>query len=232
MILSSHPFGIQVLEVDMTQFKNRQVQANLTIIVKGKPLANRAVTVAQTRHKFLFGSTWGDTPALASGELSGQAKERAELRNERFLGLFNQATLPFYWGGFEPERGKPDTQRILNGARWYKDHGCLVKGHPLCWHTLTAPWLLGLSNAEIRRVQVERIQRDVSDFAGVIDTWDVVNEAVIMPIFDKYDNGITRLCKEMGRIPLLRLMFKTARTANPKATLLINDFDMSPAYTS
>ena len=70
----------------------------------------------------------------------------------------------------------------------------------------------------------------MGDFAGVIDMWDVVNEAVIMPVFDKYDNGITRICKMLGRIELMRTMFETARSTNPNATLLINDFDMSVAY--
>nr|BFE79654.1 hypothetical protein GCM10020093_022550 [Planobispora longispora] len=60
--------------------------------------------------------------------------------------------------------------------------------------------------------------------------WDVVNEAVIMPVFDKYDNGITRICRDMGRIPLIRTVFDAAREANPRATLLLNDFDMSTAY--
>ena len=60
--------------------------------------------------------------------------------------------------------------------------------------------------------------------------WDVVNEAVIMPIFDRYDNGITRICKQLGRIELIRTMFDAARATNPHATLLLNDFDVSPAY--
>jgi GH35 family endo-1,4-beta-xylanase len=60
--------------------------------------------------------------------------------------------------------------------------------------------------------------------------WDVINEAVIMPVFDRYDNGLTRICKEMGRIKLIRTVFETARAENPSATLLINDFDMSDAY--
>jgi GH35 family endo-1,4-beta-xylanase len=195
------------------------------------PLANQAVRVEQTRHQFLFGSNWGDSSiALANGELSGKEKELAILRNERFLGLFNQVTLPFYWARFEPQRGQPQTQRILNTARWYQDHNCIVKGHPLCWHTLTADWLLKMSPRAILRAQVERIQREVADFAGVIDMWDVVNEAVIMPIFDRYDNGITRLCKQLGRIELIRAMFETARLVNPRATLLLNDFDVSPAF--
>jgi GH35 family endo-1,4-beta-xylanase len=87
-----------------------------------------------------------------------------------------------------------------------------------------------MNNQEILQAQFDRIQRDVSDFAGLIDQWDVVNEAVIMPIFDRYDNGITRLCRDLGRIKLIRTMFDTARSINPKATLLLNDFDVSPAY--
>jgi GH35 family endo-1,4-beta-xylanase len=106
----------------------------------------------------------------------------------------------------------------------------VLKGHPLCWHTLTADWLLSLANGEILQAQIARIQRDVADFAGVIEMWDVVNEAVIMPIFDRYDNGITRICKELGRIKLIRTMFETARATNPNATLFLNDFDVSPAY--
>jgi GH35 family endo-1,4-beta-xylanase len=203
----------------------------VTVTHNGAPLVNQEVLVEQTKHKFLFGTTWGeDTVALANGELEGQKREQAEQRNTYFLQMFNMATMPFYWGRFEPQRGHPKTKRILAGSRWYQDHGCLVKGHPLCWHTVTADWLLTMSNAEIREAQLARIRRDVADFAGVIDTWDVVNEAVIMPIFDKYDNGITRLCKEMGRIELIRVMFDTARETNPNAVLLLNDFDVSPAF--
>ena len=218
-------------DLDRAIRKHRTANARVTLLRDGTPLANQAVTLEQKRHQFLFGSTWGEsTIALANGELTGKEKELAGLRNEHFLQLFNQVTLPFYWARFEPQRGQPQTQRILNTARWYQDHRCLVKGHPLCWHTLTADWLLTLSPRAILRAQVERIQRDVADFAGVIDMWDVVNEAVIMPIFDRYDNGITRLCKELGRIELIRAMFETVRLVNPRATLLLNDFDVSPAY--
>ncbi len=211
--------------------ENRTSQVTITVSQNGSPVANQEVVVEQKKHKFLFGGNWGEsTIALANGELSGQDKERAERRNQHFLALFNQATLPFYWARFEPERGQPRTQRILNTARWYQERDCIVKGHPLCWHTLAPDWLLNMTNAEIREAVIARIQRDVSDFAGVIDMWDVINEVVIMPIFDRYDNGITRLCKEMGRIELIRLVFETTRAVNPKATLLLNDFDVSPAY--
>lgn len=218
-------------DLDHAIRKNRTAQATVTLSHNGAPVAGQEILVQQKRHKFLFGSNWGDgTVALVNGELSGKEKELVERRNENFLRLFNQATLPFYWARFESHRGQPDTKRILAAARWYKEQNCIVKGHPLCWHTLTADWFLEMSNQEILLAQLARIQRDVADFAGVIEMWDVVNEAVIMPIFDRYDNGITRLCKEMGRIELIRAMFDAARAANPKATLLLNDFDVSPAY--
>jgi GH35 family endo-1,4-beta-xylanase len=217
--------------LDLAIRKNRASKATVSLSHHGLPVTHQEILVQQKNHKFLFGSNWGEsTIALTNNELSGKEKEQAELRNERYLQLFNQVTLPFYWARFEPQRGQPQTQRILNVARWYSDHHCTVKGHPLCWHTLTTDWLLTMSNWEVLQAQLRRIQRDVSDFAGVIDQWDVVNEAVIMPIFDRYDNGITRLCKELGRIELIRTMFDATRSVNPAATLLLNDFDVSPAY--
>ncbi len=83
---------------------------------------------------------------------------------------------------------------------------------------------------EIEEAQRARIRRDVEDFRGVIDMWDAINEVVIMPNFDKYPNGITRLCRELGRIETVRLAFEEARAVNPEATMLINDFDLSFGY--
>lgn len=210
--------------------KHRTALAEVTVLkADGSPLANREVVVAQTRHKFLFGTAAFEI-ALDTGDLAGADKELFDRRVERVMALCNAATFPFYWARFEPQRGQPLTDRLMKNARWCVDHGLVVKGHPLCWHTLTADWLLSMTNLEILQAQTDRIQREVTGFRGLIDTWDVINEAVIMPIFDKYENGITRLCKDLGRIGTIRTMFEAARAANPLATLLINDFDMSPAY--
>jgi endo-1,4-beta-xylanase len=204
--------------------RHRMTDATLTILgPDGHPLAaGTPVSIAQIRHRFLFGcigfdfldSTGPDTEALA----------------DLWFDLFNFATLPFYWGHFEAEPGSPETARLLRAAQWFAERGCVVKGHPLVWHTETAPWLLELSTPEIQQAQRARIRREVSDFAGVIDMWDVINEVVIMPVFDKYDNGITRLSSDLGRIGIVRMAFEEARAANPGATLLLNDFDLSPAY--
>lgn len=193
-------------------------------------LIDREVILRQTRHKFLFGNAAFDLVPLANDEYRGVEKEKALERADRLLALFNAATLPFYWAMFEPQRGKPRTAPLQQAARWCADHQLKVKGHPLCWHTLTADWLLSMPPAEILSEQLNRIRREMTDFRGLIDMWDVINEAVIMPVFDRYDNGITRLCRAQGRIRLIRALFETVREINPSATLLINDFDTSPAY--
>nr|QQZ02669.1 1,4-beta-xylanase [uncultured microorganism] len=211
--------------------EHRTAQATVTLFDRDRiPLANQQVTVSQRKHKFLFGCNGFGTVPLVNHELEGPAKVWVETYAERLLGLFNAITLPFYWGRFEPKRGHPDTQRLLKTARWLVERGCVLKGHTLCWHTVTADWLLELSNAEILETQIARVRREVSDFAGLVDMWDVLNEVVIMPVFDKYDNGITRICQELGRVGMVRTMFDAARAANPAAVLLLNDFDTSPDY--
>lgn len=205
--------------------RHRTAQVIATVTANGSPLSDREILVQQTGHQFLFGCTDFESPA--NGDTVEPA---AEASADRWLELFNFATLPFYWGRFEPVPGQPDPARLLRAARWLAQRGCVVKGHPLAWHTVAPQWLLDLSNAEIAQALTARIQREVAGFAGVIDAWDVINEAVIMPIFDRYDNGITRVCREMGRIPMIRMVVDAARAANPQATLLLNDFDMSAAY--
>jgi len=217
--------------VDAEIRKNHAAVATITLLGQHrKPLAKEEVTVAQTNHDFLFGSTGSSIIALANDELKSDAKSRAQSHAQSLTHLFNFVTLPFYWGRFEPKRGQPDTARIAKTANWFTQRGCGVKGHPLCWHTVCAPWLLEMSDEQIVQTQLARIRREVTDFSGLIDMWDVINEVVIMPIFDKYDNGVTRMAKRLGRIGIIRATFDAAREANPRAILLLNDFDVSAAY--
>lgn len=193
----------------------------------GHPLAERDVTVAQERHAFAFGNIGFDFVRLVGEGTTGPDLDRL---GRLWLNLFNTATLPFYWGGYEPERGVPDVDRLTAAARWFAERGVTVKGHPLVWHTVQPAWLLGLDLDEVERLQRARIRDLVGGFAGLVDLWDAINEAVIMPVFENGDNAITPLARARGRIFMVRMAFEEARAANPSATLVLNDFDLSSAY--
>ncbi|WP_022882781.1 endo-1,4-beta-xylanase [Gryllotalpicola ginsengisoli] len=207
---------------------HRLGEAVITVTdASGRPLPDTDVAVRQTSHAFTFGNIGFDFIGPANGEdADGSGERLAGLYGE----LFNTATLPFYWGRFEPERGRPDTERLRRTAEWLRARGIRLKGHPLVWHTVQPEWLLGLPLEEVERLLRARIRREVEGFAGLIDTWDAINEVVIMPVFDNGENAITPLARAKGRIPMIRLAFEEARAANPSATLLLNDFDLSSAY--
>lgn len=207
----------------------------------GSPLADTVVVIEQTRHSFGFGNIGFDFIGLLGGSAAdptadaarffgGADAEAAGLILPSWLELFNTVTLPFYWRGYEPRPGVTDVDRLRATAQYFADRGVTVKGHPLVWHTLAPSWLLAFEDDEVERILRDRVTREVGDFAGVIDQWDAINEAVILPVFTAEENAVTRLAQVRGRVEMVRLAFETAREANPQARLALNDFDLSPSY--
>lgn len=193
----------------------------------GAPLANAEIGYELTDHEFLFGV--GGHAALPASDPA--APDRAFFqRRVELMSAFNYATIPFYWGQFEPEEGRLQTESRMNAARLLNSKGMRTKGHPLCWHTVCADWLMEYDNKTILKKQLDRIQREVSNFRGIVDIWDVINEVVIMPVYDRYDNAVTRICREFGPVNLVKMVFDAAKQANPDAVLLINDFNLSEKY--
>jgi GH35 family endo-1,4-beta-xylanase len=219
-----------------SNYNHRKANIRLRALsLDGSNIVNQELKISQTSHQFLFGAGGFDAVELEGGKPDGSFPDEKRLSfiSEKLGKLFsfnNYTTLPFYIGRYEPVEGKPDEKRLKAAASWFKKRGVMVKGHPLCWHTACAPWLMNYSNAEIFKKVIARIERDVSAFSGLIDIWDVINEVVIMPVFDKYDNAITRICKEYGQIPLVKEVFLAAKRANPDSILLLNDFDVSKDY--
>ena len=208
---------------------HRLASATITVAdAGGRPRPNTHVQVRQTRHDFLFGNILFDLIPWASGASDDEARDSRLA--EDWLGLFNFGTLPFYWRHFEDSPGLPATENMLAVAQRFKDLGVTLKGHPLVWHTLAPKWLMGRTLSETERLLRARITREVGDFAGLVDIWDAINEVVIMPVFEAEDNAITPLCRAKGRLAMIRLAVDTARRADPHATLLLNDFDLSSAF--
>ncbi len=215
---------------------HRKANISLKLVTgNGSPAANQDVKIEQKSHKFLFGTGGFEAIELAGGKLDGSCLDETKAafirdKLDKLFALNNYTTLPFYLGRYEPEEGKPDEKRLKAAARWFNERNITVKGHPLCWHTVCADWLMNYSNADILKKVIARIERDVSAFTGLIDIWDVINEVVIMPVFDKYDNAVTRICKEYGQVRIVKEVFEAAKRANPNSVLLLNDFDTSIEY--
>ena len=121
------------------------------------------MTTEQLRHAFGFGNIgfdfldWLGGPPLSTGGrasefFGGRVDSDPQLLADAWLGVFDTVTLPFYWRAFEPERGRPETERLRRTAEWFAARGVRVKGHPLVWHTLAPEWLLPLEDAEVEEV--------------------------------------------------------------------------------
>ncbi len=193
-----------------------------TVAVPQEPGQSASTGAAQVAAQCRIGCNiylWGRCPT----------PEQEDAYRDRFAGVFDFATLPFYWWSYEREQGHTEAERISKIAAWCEAQGIATKGHPLLWNYADPPWLPA-DVEQIRELSLQRAEDCPREFAGRIDTWDVVNEATH---FDREGlRGVkqTRMWKEAGTVPLLRAAFARARAANPGATLLINDYRTDEAY--
>ena len=232
-LTSSHGWGVEqpkeVLSDDevLAQAKERITrhrQGEGVVIVRGadgRPIPGATVKVEQRRHDFLFGCNFFMFARFK------EARHEEEYRR-RFAALLNYATLGFYWGAYEPERGKPHYDYTDKVADWCRAHGITCKGHPLAWdHPASSPNWLPDDPAEIERLSTARVREIITRFKGRIDIWDVVNEPTDLK---RFKNAMNVWAQKLGAVPFVRLHLKVARQANPQATLLVNDYRVDPPF--
>lgn len=199
--------------------KNRKADVTIKVVDRrGKPLSGAQLEVEQTRHAFLFGCN--------IFPLFNYLGEQHETYGKEFSALLNYATLGFYWGAYEPERGRKGREHQERIARWCKERGIATKGHPLVWHEVYPGWAPNNPD-EAKPLLRERVREIVSQFAGLIDRWDVVNEATVS---ERFDNGVGNWVKRDGAASVVAECLSWAREANPKAVLLYNDFNISHVF--
>lgn len=200
----------------------RYRKGNVTIFVNdeaGLQINNATVQIDMLRHDFLFGTTIFE---LFNG---GSLEKDYE---DKFAQLFNYATLPFYWSQYESWQGRENETRLKNMAAWASDHGITTKGHPLVWPAYAVPnWAIPLSSTTMDEVQHDRVTRIVERFRGLINYWDVVNEATNGSGFVKPFDDWMKVHTSPGAVALA---LRWARASNPEATLLLNDYEISDKY--
>lgn len=199
--------------------EHRSADARLSFVTRdGRPIAGFQGRVRLVRHEFRIGAN-----AFRAGNI--EDKGLAREYEERFAALMNYATLPFYWGGYEKEKDRPQAERVAAMAQWCRSRGIAAKGHPLVWHEVFPEWAKAMPDGEVIARLEERVRRIVSEFRGLVDIWDVVNEATVS---HRFDNAVGRWIKERGAAECVGRALSWAHEAAPEAMLLYNDFNVSP----
>lgn len=189
----------------------------------GKAVRGARVNVEQLRHDFLFGCNFFMFARCRQPELEEQYRQR-------FTALLNYCTLGFYWANYEHARGQPNYEYTDTVAAWAREQGLTCKGHPLVWdHPAGSPRWLPDDPKEIERLSLARVREIVSRYRGRIDIWDVVNEATHLA--DKRNQTkMANWAAALGAVPYVEEHLEAARAANPRATLLVNDYRIDPPY--
>ena len=104
-------------------------------------------------------------------------------------------------------------------------NGLIARGHCLVWAEAMPDWTRSIGQAEAEPLLVDHIQRVVGRYAGRIDSWDVVNEPMAP---DGTTVGALRPSVWLNQLGprYIDIAFRTAAAADPKATLVINEYDL------
>jgi endo-1,4-beta-xylanase len=216
------PNADQLLKIAATRIESiRQAPLQIEVVdAKGNPVRGAAVRVEQRRHSFLFGCN--------VFSLYTHTNEQHQLYASRFSELFNYATLPFYWGRYEPTPGDTRAAHDLNKrlAQWCKAYHIETKGHPLIWHEVYPKW--GPMDPDPARDAMRaRIAAIVPEFKSDVHRWDVVNEATVARNFT---NGIAAWIVRDTPAKMVTTALQWAHEADPDAELVYNDWYLEPEH--
>jgi endo-1,4-beta-xylanase len=107
--------------------------------------------------------------------------------------------------------------------------GMVMRGHTLLWHR--PQWFPQWLNtydyganpvAEGERLLTDHIRQVMRRYAGMIDSWDVVNETINTDTGGLMETSLSRALRSGEAV--LDLAFQTARAEAPQAELVYNDY--------
>jgi len=196
--------------------KMRKGDAAVTIVDdNGVPVRQARVYFQQQKHDFLFGSNLTPLSRSPIGP-GGVDRDWADA----YIALFNYGTLPFYWDSYEPVKDQTAEKALKAMADWATSKNITVKGHALIWTEAVPPWAPP-SAEQMQTVLEKRVKDTVSSFCGIVDYWDVVNEPTSgAPLNNPVGNWMNKETPSTACSDAL----EWARSACPKAILLINDY--------
>lgn len=151
---------------------------------EGNPVKGADVKIRQKTSEFKFGCNIFKLGCFKTDEENAKYEEL-------FKGLFNMATIPFYWNDFEPQDGHMRFDKNSEfidrrippelAIEFCQKHNIEVKGHPLFWQAMLPKWLPD-DYEEIKLYWERRLKAIAERYDGIIRTFDCVNECTSVPM--------------------------------------------------
>ena len=122
--------------------------------------------------------------------------------------------------------GDDDYSRADTIAGFAGESGMVLRGHNGLWYFRTPSWFFTLPNrAAKERAVADRITSLVRRYRGIVHSWDVVNEP-IEPKDGRPDGLRKAVFLEALGPEYLDLAYRLARETDPKARLVVNEYDV------
>ena len=158
----------------------RKGNAELTVVFEdGRPAVGARVNAVQISHEFGFGANLFMLDGFES-------EEKNKKYRKAFSGLFNTATIPFYWDALEPVRGTTrygvDSPYIYRRPapdacmRFCEEEKIVPREHGLAYERFFPYWLRNSSVSEIKELLEKRYSEIASRYSEKIPVIEVTNE--------------------------------------------------------
>jgi endo-1,4-beta-xylanase len=141
---------------------------------------------------------------------------------ERECGL--AVTPRMAWDQLQPTPERHDFTGVDADYDWARAHGMKFRGHALVWGEQAPLWFSDLPD---RSAAIGALERHVTatcrHFAGRMQSWDVVNEAILLPA-GRADHLRPQVFLDKIGPEYLDISYHAARAADPSACLVYNEF--------
>lgn len=187
----------------------------------GNILSGVKIRAKLKKHEFLHGAN-----IFMLGEF--EQEENNERYREAFRNCFNEATVPIYWDGLEPEDGKPrfskDSPKVYRRppldlcVEYCEENNITPKAHCLTYMDFNPKWLNEYDLPALRR-RIDRRYRELAErYADRIPGWEVINETLCTGVH--HDRYKTPYYQEER---LVEESFEVAHKYFPYNELIINE---------
>ena len=182
------------------------------------PFSSNVGLQSAYKNQFFIGT------ALNLNHIHGTDKKGLDIVKKNFNSIVAENCMKSMF--IQPEEGKfffDDADQFIDFGIKNKMH---IVGHTLIWHSQAPDWFFtdkegkNVSAEVLKQRMKTHITTVVSRYKGKIDSWDVVNEAIM-------EDGSYRKSKfyEILGEEFIPLAFKYAQQADPKVKLYYNDYN-------